>query len=668
MAKDLHAFKKMTMMTTKCVIIYMFLVSYVHVEGGTAVNDDDDVSDMSPPSCVIHATLYKTPAIDRNPQDFGLPMDIDCTEYNNNTRNEQFFDQSAQRVSGKNHVSLDGRQTPTLGSTSYGLEYLENCLEMESIVIEGFKGDAILRLECIGSASLDKLEDITLRKNEFATLYGQSFEKVENLKRLQLIQNSLKYIESLENCDNIEELSILDETELILGDAEIFENLANLRELNIKRIRKVKSEFFSSFNQSTKLRKLSLEDVIIEPSHLLLQENSTELVNLNLINCNLTSFGLEERESRHLTHVNLSGNYLKDFSLTYKEGSSALISLDLSRNNLSSLNKNWFSDMNQLQYLFLTRNHLHQLSLRDIMKFFPLSLVHIDLSWNNLMDMEEVDKVNLQPSRQLQILIDNNPWSCQWLLHFSHTQPQLFRLFQYAKFISQINVNGLSCRPEEPKPKELAVVANPNSSAIYVHRQPHAHPHSNVSTFTVIYGNPMDYHRSQRSGALIIVFMLPLGIALLFLLLYLYLHCERLFHLSYYLSSFSCFGMDKSSSRPRFIDQVDIVRFPMANNGNRESELVPDGYETPVSGAASICNCSGQRQSNCSRLHHVTYETLPYQLYAEIKEPGEENNDECGGREKNITPSSTSPIYDHLSFVQEDELTASTKKKLEEIA
>ncbi|EDW76424.1 uncharacterized protein Dwil_GK15450 [Drosophila willistoni] len=654
----------MMMMTTKCVIIYMFLVSYGHVEGGTAVDvDNDDVSDMSPPSCIIHATLYKTPAIDRNPQDFGLPMDIDCTGNNNSARNEQFFDQSAQRVSGKNHVNLDGRQTPTLGSTSYGLEYLDNCLEMESLVIEGFKGDATLRLECLGSASLDKLEDITLQNNEFATLYGQSFEKVENLKRLQLIQNSLKYIESLENCDNMEELSILDETKLILGDAEILENLISLRKLNIKRIGKVKSEFFSSFNQSTQLRELSLEDVIIEPSHLLLETNSTELINLKLINCNLTSFGLEQWETSHLTHVNLSGNYLKDFSLTYEEGSSALISLDLSRNNLSSLNKNWFSDMNHLQYLFLTRNHLHQLSLREIMKFYPLSLMHIDLSWNNLMDLKETDKVNLQPSRQLQILIDNNPWSCQWLLNFSHTQPQLFRLFQYAKFISQINVNGLSCRPEEPKTL--------NTSAIYVHRQPHAHPHSNVSTFTVIYGNPMDYHRSQRSGALIIVFMLPLGIALLFLLLYLYLHCERLFHLSYYLSSFSCFGMDKSSSRPRFIDQVDIVRYPMANgngNGNCESELVPDGYETPVSGAASICNCSGQRQSNCSRIHHVTYETLPYQLYAEIKEPEEQNDDECEAREKNITPSSTAPIYDHLSFVQEDELTSSTKKKLEEIA
>jgi len=130
--------------------------------------------------------------------------------------------------------------------------------------------------------------------------------------------------------------------------------------------------------------------------------------------------------------------------------------------------------------------------------------------------------------------------------------------------------------------------------------------------------------------------------------------------LSYYASGLPCFGGEKSSSGPRFVDHVDIVRFPIANgNGNGsavdlETEL-PDGYETPVSGGTSICNCTGHRESTCSRTHHVTYESLPtelpYQLYAEIKEQADENGDT--DEILAIIPAPTAPIYDHLSFVEE---------------
>ncbi|SPP79190.1 Hypothetical predicted protein [Drosophila guanche] len=620
----------------QCLLLFL---SHVRATAATA---DDELSSAYAETftCVIRATLYMTPAWDRSAQDFGLPLDIDCSR-NSTLEALTAFDLGAQRVAGKSHVLLDGTQTPPLGVASYGLEYLDNCPQLQSMQIERFVGDSTLRLGC-GGPILNKMTAVSIRNNELGTLSGHSFEQLPHLRCLRMESNSLRYMEPLLGCEELQELSIRQEQQLALKDAQVLAQLPQLQKLQLRQLKLIAAEFFDLMPDN--LTELSVESTKIGKGSLLLANGTSQLINVSFVDCQLQGFGLVHKGNQSLLHLNLSGNALSSLELA----ESSLLTLDLSRNQLVNLNSSWFVGLPQLQELRLQQNRLQTLSLLQLLQIAPKTLQHLDLRSNQLMSLKDVEQQQQQqPQQSLQprMSIDGNPWSCQWLLNFSHSQPQLFRLLRYSKYISHINVNGLSCSPQAAPTKparplgRIMLVAS-NSSFV-----PVAHPNTNVSSFTVLYGNPVELHRSQRSGALIIVFMLPLGIALLFLLLYLYLHCERLFHLSYYMSGVSCFGSGKSTSQPRFVDHVDIVRYPIAN-GNLDLEpALEDGYETPVS-----CNCAGHRDSSCSRTQHVTYESLPaelpYQVYSEIKELPEQ------GETKEM-PAPTAPIYDHLSFGEE---------------
>lgn len=609
------------------------------------------------PSCVIRATLYVSPSLARISGDFGLPLDIDCS--GNLSQELSPFDLGAQRVAGKRHVLLDGSQTPPLGIASYGLEYLDNCVNLESLEIHRFVGDETLKLSC-GGAALPNLTAVSFKENEIGSLKADTFQKLPHLRRLELSENSLKLMEILEGCHELEEFVIKDERDLLLKDNDLIRQLPELKRLHLKNIQNIEDKFLNFLPEN--LRDLSVEDTPIQPGDLLLSQGIAKLINVTITNCQLRSFALDPPRNLEITNLNLSNNALKFLRVSFLDGPSTLTTLDLSRNKLKHLDFKWFSRMTSLERIFLQENHFHSLSLFQLVLISPVTLHHLDLRSNELMSLKDAEKSNdAYWDPQLRLLIDGNPWSCQWLLNFTHTQPQLFRLFQYSKYISHINVNGLSCRPQEapreqPAKLERIMQVRINGSSDAGAPVPVIHPPGNMSTFTVLYGNPVELHRSQRQGALIIVFMLPLGIAFLFLLLYLYLHCERLFHLSYYVSRLPCFGGGgKASSGSRFVDHVDIVRYPLGNGSSPvdlETDPLPDGYETPVSGAASICNCTGNhRESACSRTHHVTYESLPaelpYQLYAEIKEDQAEDTDEI------LAAAPTAPIYDHLSFVEE---------------
>ncbi|XP_017047618.2 uncharacterized protein LOC108092511 [Drosophila ficusphila] len=648
-------------MMTQCVFLVVVSLVLSHVraanDGNSSAFESGDGSILNP-ACVIHATLYMKSSVERSSQDFGLPLDIDCS--GNSSLEVNAFDLGARRVAGKRHVLLDGSQTPPLGISSYGLEYLDNCVDLESVEIQHFVGDASLKLSC-GGALMSHLSTVSLKNNELGTLSGDTFEDSPHLKVLQLQQNSLRYLEKLQGCAELEELVIQDEADLVLKENDFIMQMSELRKLSLGNIKKIEGKFLESLPEN--LTDLMIEDTPIQPGELLLKKGVAQLVNVTLTNCQLRSFSLDPPRNLDIVRLNLSGNALVSLNISFHDGPSTLDILDLSRNKLEHLNSTWFLRTTSLRSLYLQENRFRTLSLFQVGLLSPASIQLIDLRSNQLMSFRETEKAESPYwNPQLRLLIDGNPWSCQWLLNFSHSHPQLFRLFQYSKYISHINVNGLSCKPQEPPTEEpprprriMQVRINGSDSSAPV---PVAHPNGNVSSFTVLYGNPVELHRSQKSLALIIVFMLPLGIAFLFLLLYLYLHCERLFHLSYYASGLPCFGGEKSSSRPRFVDHVDIVRYPVANGGGTPVDLeteLPDGYETPVSGGTSICNCTGNRESACSRTHHVTYESLPtelpYQLYAEIKEHVDDDGDTEGMLA--ATPGSTAPIYDHLSFVEE---------------
>ncbi|XP_030557206.1 uncharacterized protein LOC115760141 [Drosophila novamexicana] len=623
------------------VLLLLLLLTHFH---STAAGDAD-----ADGLCLVRATLYVTAPEQRSDADFGLPLDIDCT--GNGSSSTAAFDLGPQRVAGKLHVRLNGSQTPPLGVASYGLEYLDNCAQLQSIELERFVTDASLALCCGAGVPLEHVRAVALRHNELGTLSGHSFELVPHMQLLLLEDNALRLFETLRGCGELQQLVIRRERQLALQQPHVLGQLWQLQRLELTRLKLVSGAFLAALPGL--LTELLVQETPIEPRQLRLLNGSELLVNLSLVQCELSGFSLESSMAIRLLHLNLSGNALRQLQLP----NSSLVSLDLSGNHLSSLNSSWFAQLSQLQALHLQANQLHRVSWQQLLQLATLQLVQLDLSSNQLLRLEDTEHAAWDQAQQLRIQIDDNPWSCQWLLNFSHAQPQLFRLFRYAKYISQINVNGLSCRP---KPEDPAMEPSVTTSSLGSSPQlaqdnwSTRNAHLNVSSHTVLYGNPIQQSRSQRAEALIIVFMLPLGIALLFLLLYLYLHCERLFHWSYYSSGLPCFGDSKSARSHRFVDHIDIVRYPIANGNSSASmalEVEPqaDGYETPLSGAASICNCAGHRQSACSRTHHVTYEVmpteLPYQLYTEIKELAE--GDETDKTLDEI-PAATAPIYEPL--------------------
>ncbi|XP_064541868.1 uncharacterized protein LOC135430956 [Drosophila montana] len=618
-------------------VLLLLLLMHVHSSAAAAADVDE--------LCLVRATLYITAPEERSDQDFGLPLDIDCA--GNGSSSTAAFDLGPQRVAGKLHVRLNGSQTPPLAVASYGLEYLDNCAQLQSIEIERFVVDASLALCCDAGLPLERVRAVALRRNELGTLSGNSFELVPHVQQLLLEDNALRLLETLRGCGELQQLVIRRERQLALRQGHVLGQLGQLQRLELTRLKLVSGDFLEALPGV--LTELVVQETPIEPRQLRLDNGSEQLVNLSLVQCELSGFSLEPSTAIRLLHLNLSGNALRQLQLL----NSSLLSLDLSGNHLSSLNSSWFAQLNRLQALHLQGNQLHRLSWQQLLQLAMLRLVQLDLSSNRLLRLEDTEHAAWEQAQQLRIQIDDNPWSCQWLLNFSHAQPQLFRLFRYAKYISQINVNGLSCRPK-PEDQAMEPPLTTSSPQLAQDNWTPRNAHLNVSSHTVLYGNPIQQSRSQRAEALIIVFMLPLGIALLFLLLYLYLHCERLFHWSYYSSGLPCFGGSKSARSHRFVDHIDIVRYPIANGNSSASmalELEPpaDGYETPLSGAASICNCAGHRQSACSRTHHVTYEVmpteLPYQLYTEIKELAE--GDETDKTLDEI-PAATAPIYEPL--------------------
>ncbi|XP_030383863.1 uncharacterized protein LOC115631289 [Scaptodrosophila lebanonensis] len=619
--------------------LFMLLLSHVLL---VTANWADDNPETTPEICVIRATLFMTPPTPpRSSEDFGLPIDINCENRSLENLSEAARGIGLQRMAGKTHVLLDGSQTPPLGVASYGLEFLDNCPSLKSVQIERFVGDTTLELSC-GLEQLQQLLEVSFHNNELSTLSGLTFRNVPHLQKLQLAGNSLRHAEPLLDCKELLDLSIKQEKELLLSDGSLFGNLPQLQRLQLHSLKLIRPKLFEALPAN--LSELRVEETPIVERQVFIQ-NVSQLVNASIVHCQLLSFTASAPALRVL---NLSGNSLEHLELL---GAPNLLSLDLSENTLETLNISWFVALTQLQHLYLRKNQLKTLSLSQLLTTAPHILQRLDLRDNLLQALQETQELSLESFPQLRVQIDGNAWSCQWLLNFTHAQPQMFRIFQYAKYISQINVNGLSCQPQQPEPPVDSIMSDPPPATVDHSDLSLNETRPNVSTFTVLFGSPVEHKRSQRSGALIIVFMLPVGIAALFLLLYLYLHCERLFHLSYYMSSMHCFG-NKSEAPKRFVDHVDVVRYPASNdNGDVAKGLSsvedqqPDGYETPLTGAGSICNCA-HRQSSCSRKHHVTYETLPtelpYQVYAEIKE------DPADPSEEIHLP--TAPIYDHLSF------------------
>ncbi|XP_075153589.1 uncharacterized protein LOC142227125 [Haematobia irritans] len=557
-----------------------------------------------------------------------------------------------RRFMGVQSVMLDGCQTP-LNTHTYGLEFLPICANVTKVSLQHYHIDSLAPLRCDGSDNDNgdkgqqlELEYLHLQFNEITSIDDTSFQgyyHYPHLRVLELQSNSLRVIQSkaFRPLKSLEYLRIVNEPALMLKSADIFEYTAVIT-IHLEALKQMTSEIFQHLPETLQTFYVSDTPFDVDVIEVM---NSRTLANLTLINCALEAFTLHDSHST-VKSINLNGNTLKRF-VAHENN---VKELDLSNNRLEHFNFEWLVNLTSLERLSLRGNHLRSLSLHGLMQSLPNGHF-VDLRENRLQALHDVDKdVPFWLTTHLRLKVDQNPWDCLWLHEFAHSSPEQFRLLQYDKFISKINVNGLQCIPAEKPPDTTAntQTPNPNMPDSTLAPEKVVNVSSSPSSSYTVYsnGDQWEFKRNQRAEALIIVFMLPLGIAFLFLLLYMWIYCQKMFHLSYY-KNFSC--VKKSANGPNPSQRFDVVRqippqqsqqqhyhhqhhHQQSEESGHHNYLhdhhhgdLDSGYEVPLHGMCSECNCkpiNSNSLEKCEKAIHITYEQspqeVPHQIYEEI--------------------------------------------------
>ncbi|XP_067626086.1 uncharacterized protein [Eurosta solidaginis] len=644
--------------------LVQLLVGVVHIKPTNGIVDAENCWNESE-ECLIHAMLHR---FDEPPHSAGLTVEIDCQAkaalpaMNENNHAPAFL---LRRLEHAASLLLDGCHTP-LDVQTYGMEYLSNCDTVPKVFMERFHTDTLLPFNCpSGNNSAMQVEMLGYSNNELATIATDTFANLPQLRELYFARNSLRHIarSAFDTLRVVERMQIVHEPLLALKDADLFER-TGVADLQLMHLKYINSKLFEHLPET--LRQIVVAHTTFD-SDAVIVRNPQLLRNISINDCTLKSFVLlESTQTMSVQYINLSNNALTDLRVDFLSNSvgnnasiAAVETLDLSANELTQLPLAWLNGLRKLRCLHLRDNRLVKLSLPTLIDAIPLVAL-LDLRGNQLSTLADAALVATALSwAQVHIKIDRNPWSCLWLLEFAHTHPEKFRVFQYEKFISQINVNGLKCVPVEVSASlenvttASAAHTSVTTTAPYIEIKPPRNA-INASTYKLIYGGPWDYKRSQRAEALVIVFLLPVGVALLFTLLYMWIKCQKVFHLSFYRS----FTWSQSNIGRRFAsaERFDIVRqlppLPSALNVNNNHNN-NDDYETPLSGGiGSVCNCHNNigtptyANEKCRKLHHVTYEELPSERPFKIYE------DIIGDDDATDTETYAQPFYDHLSFTQ----------------
>lgn len=550
------------------------------------------------------------------------------------------------RFMGVQAVMLDGCQTP-LNARTYGLEYLPVCNNVSKVSLRHFHMDILKPLNCLEDHNQQQLEYLNIQFNEISIIDQESFNAHQPYLRDLLIEkNSLKVIDrnAFKPIRSLENLYIVNEPVLMLKFPDLFE-YTSVVNIHLEALKQMTSDIFQHLPET--LQNLYVANTPLDSFEVCVK-NALVLSNLTIKNCSLQVFTLQDVHST-VKSLDLSGNVMKTFTALENH----VMELNLSDNNLEYVPYEWLKNLTNMETLILKGNLIHTLSLQELFKLIPQGKLY-DFSQNRLQSLQDYDKdtIDIMLYTQVRLKCNQNPWNCLWLHEFAHYHPEKFLILQYDKYISKINVNGLECIPAE-KPPVLKKLNNSETTST-------TDSFLNVSTYTLIYGNPWEFKRNQRAEALIIVFMLPLGIALLFLLLYMWIYCQKMFHLSYY-QNFPCMRHPTTPATQRF----DVVRqlppVPLQTNDNRRpltriednNDEDGGGYEVPLNGIISECNCMLQHPdgiNKCQKAVHITYEQLPtqeppsqiYEEVIEIEGLPQMREDIVGGNVK--------LNYDHLMF------------------
>lgn len=289
-------------------------------------------------------------------------------------------------------------------------------------------------------------DELILSNNNIQNLSSTSFDNIKTIKRINLENNSLSFIDNdlLRLLGNyLEELILTGDNHLNSLEFLTRYPLKKLRVLKLNHFNLTEMNFEKIFSNMTKLeivhlrscqlkhlpnlsniQILDLEDnqisnsIILSTSYthlnlaqnqistIFLEENS-KLLSLNLSKNSLNKFLLFPKTNLYLQELNLSDNFLTSFDFSILNENLKILNLNSNRLlsiNLNKIPKNLFS-------LSLNNNLLKQMKFP--MKTFSLS--SLDLSSNQL---KTVEKTNFF-QKLTYLNLENNPLQCnchlEWL-------------------------------------------------------------------------------------------------------------------------------------------------------------------------------------------------------------------------------------------------------------
>ncbi|EDW83690.1 uncharacterized protein Dwil_GK13544 [Drosophila willistoni] len=219
-----------------------------------------------------------------------------------------------------------------------------------------------------------EITNITLRDNNLSTLPAKLLQHQINLLSLDLRQNKLTHLPDtiFANTKNLVDLNLADNllTEI---SADIFGQLTNLETLSLSRnhLRTINNR---AFDATTQLRELNLEHNHIDLQQPLLDREFQ------------TGIGSPFSHLQHLQTLNLRNNSIMFIYGDWKYSLVKLRKLDLSYNNLSSLDYEDLQFLSQHDvFINMTHNKIRSINFYEFLDATPSkSFVRVDLNRNPL--------------------------------------------------------------------------------------------------------------------------------------------------------------------------------------------------------------------------------------------------------------------------------------------
>lgn len=464
-----------------------------------------------------------------------------------------------RQIKGVKTIKLNGCNVTQNGTI--GVEYIEDPVSVTHLTIYSFK------VETFYASHLDQFKSLVVLQlidNVFEEIIDDSFQDIKTVKTLVISNNNLKVIaphavvplNNLVNLTVVEPLLTINETDFTFCDSLQHIRLA------------VHAYEWQELPQSIETVEIMNTTLTFHAETFEL-DNCTNLQSMTINECRFNGFPAIVSSS--LRKLNLTRNNLQKF---IEENSLPNLEvLDLSSNSIGEINGGPFKTMTKLRELYLVDNQIDRISEQAFE--FNQHLEILKLSGNQMKSMEFTDHL-AERSLQIQIFIDDNPWSCVWAWNVSLEHPAIFGHFHYKNNSNGLNVKELSCTyyKMDGSTEIIPVTSTLNSTFI-----------KNVES---------TYRRNPKSTVLITIIILVVGVAVLFFLLYLHIKCRE--------NTVEPFYRSLPYDTHPMSDRIDIIR----------RNLPPTDYEAPIA-----ARDADQKEVIYEQIpeHFTNYERIPEKFH-----------------------------------------------------